>query len=172
MLASLMTAQAAPEDQPLGVLGDGGTWKFNNGAEFPGATGEIVFRVIDGRSTGVISYDFTEGGRYVAVFTKVELGADVTEIRFQVNSVQAERIAVRLRDSSGQYHQFALPYSTPGEWQTLRQPVAGVSSPIHFHGNNDGVIQFPVTEFWILIEKPSRTTKGNGVFFADVKALR
>jgi hypothetical protein len=169
---SLITAQAQTKDPTVGVLGEGGTWRFLNGTEFPGATGKLAFRLVAGQPVGVLTYDFTAGGRYVSAITKADIGADISELRFKIKSTRAERLAVRLRDSSGQYHQFALAYSSPGEWQTLRQPVAGVKSPTHFQGNNDGIIAFPVVEFLILVNSPSGEAKSGELMFSDVKVLR
>lgn len=171
LMLALGTAWAVAKEGPVGAMADGGTWRFFGGTEFPGAAGGLTFRVVANQPVAVLSYNFSGGGRYVSAMSKAELKADVSELRFKVKAEQAERIAVRLRDSSGQYHQFALAYSSPGEWQTVRQPLVGVKSPVHFQGNNDGVIAFPVVEIHILINGSSRETKIGELWISGVTAL-
>jgi len=170
-LVSLVCAQAPRGEIELGTLGRGGSWKFNAGPEFPGAEGVLDFQVVAGRAAGVVTFDFTKGGNYVAAFTGVNVPEGYSEIRFRAKSDGTDRMAVRLRDSSGQYHQFGISYSNKGDWQDFRVPLDGKKSPLYFHGAKDGRIYFPITQVWILINRPTKEPKYGEVVFSEVKAL-
>lgn len=177
LLAScaLLASAAFAFEKPLGTLGQGGSWLFANGAEFPGAVGNLGYKISDGLPVGVISYDFTKGGQYVTALTWTKFGPEVSELRFRVKSDKPVRVSVRLRDSSKQVHQFHLNYNTVGEWQILRLPIAKLPKHEYFSGNNDGVIAFPVDEFCILAAPPRYSSnpeeKFGELLFGDVRVI-
>lgn len=171
LLVSVVCAQTPSGEIEVGALGRGGTWKFNPGAEFPGAKGMFETRIDGGRPVGVLTFDFSEGGKYVAAFTAMKLPSGYGEIRFRAKSEATDRLAVRLVDATNQVHQFGLAYSNKGEWQDLRVELTGKKSPHFFGGANDGRIHYPIKYFWLLAHRPTKEPVYGEVLLTDVKAL-
>lgn len=169
--AAIACAQTALKEIELGTLGQGGSWAVNLGAEFPGAQGGLTAKVEAGRAVGVVNFDFSAGGNYVAAVSKVDVPAGYSELRLKVKSDNAGRLALRLRDASGQYHQFGLSHAGGGEWQSLRQPLTLGKSPLYFQGAADGIIHFPITQLWLLVNRPAGEVKSGELVFSDVRAL-
>ncbi|HSI07257.1 MAG: hypothetical protein ACAH89_15405 [Rariglobus sp.] len=154
----------------LGSFNEPTPWHIFLGAEFPGAKGTLSQRLVEEKTTGVLAFDFTGGGSYIAARSPVDIPDRYTEIRFKVRSDKKQRVTLRLADSTGQYHQIPLAYETAGEWQTLRLVLTGLRSKTHFFGKNDGTLHFPVKELWIMVQKGTESTTGE-LLFTDVKAL-
>ena len=122
----------AAESQSL--MTDGASklgWAFDNGQEFPGATGELL-EIPDGPGGEPflrLSADFSGGGIYVEMVRGVKAGPDGL-IRMKVRSKQEAKLRVRLIDSTGQCHQGQpLVFATDGEpndiesWQEINSRI-------------------------------------------------
>ncbi len=160
-----------PAGTDLEVFAPSQTWTFLKGTEFaPGGEGSFTVHAGDNESIGVLKYDFTGGGVYVAGKTKVEIPEGYTELRFQVKSDLDQRVGIRLFDESGQAHQTLLDYTDPGNWQELRLDLTA-KAPSTFGGAKDGVIHYPIGQIWLLVEKKGQTDPGE-VSFKGVRAYK
>lgn len=153
-------------------LFSGTQWSTNLGTEFPGAKGSYELGSKDGKPFGKLTYDFSDGGGYVAAYTTVNIPDDIKEIRFSVKGEATARVLVRLMDSTGQVHQYVLPYSDPGNLQTLKIDLA-IKPPASFFGAKDHVIHFPVTQLWLGVNKDKTASVQTGnVEFSGLKVLK
>ncbi|MCW1885380.1 hypothetical protein OKA04_11625 [Luteolibacter flavescens] len=93
-------------------------WAFDNGREFPGATGKL-----DGKE-GVLTLtgDFTGGGGYVQAQRAID-DVDVRVLSFDVRAVGSEEFTLRLGDGSGQCHQIVLKIDPAKGWQPVNLPL-------------------------------------------------
>lgn len=171
-LLACAAARLAPlRAAPISDFTTATAWEFHLGAEFPGAAGELSQREIEGRPGGVIRYDFTAGGVYVAVCVpELDIPDAYTELRLRVRSASPQKLALRLADSTWQYHQIPVPYTRPGEWQTLRVPFAPLRSSFHYGGANDGALHFPLKQVWLVVDKPASAPSGE-ISFTDLEAI-
>lgn len=149
----------------IGDLESADGWQVNLGEEFPGATGMFTVRKEGETGIGVVTYDFTAGGQYIAVTTAgLEIAADHTEIQIKVKAATPQKLALRLGDATGQFHQVAIPYTKAESWQTLRASLSPLRAAFHFGGANDGVVHFPINEVWLIVDKPNGAKAGEIVF--------
>jgi len=95
-------------------------WSFDNGREFPGATGSLS---VDASDSGALKLegDFSKGGNYVEAKRALQ-DLDLSELSFKMKSPDAERVTVRVGDSSGQCHQIRLKLKPSQDWQRLSFP--------------------------------------------------
>jgi len=154
-------AKPAPEGtarlvvlDPLDAGSEG--WTFNNGAEFPGATGAITAEGKGGKSKGCLRLDadFTGGGSYVAAHRKLpENGPDVREIRFWLKRTGVDNIGLRLIDNSGQCHQLRGGQSLkPGDgWQEVAIQIDEILGGEHWGGANDGSWHPPLAGISVMV---------------------
>lgn len=159
-----------PDVLPLGTFQPVSSWRFSNGAEFAGAKGSL-----DSRATGqecAVTFDFSEGGAYVAVFTAIMVPEDYSEIRLRVKCAQNIKLAFRLNDSTGQCHQIPVSYDRTGEWQTIRYDLKNHRPGQHWGGAKDGVLHFPLTSFSLVVPNPKTDMPTGILLFGDAKALR
>ncbi|MBI3830222.1 MAG: hypothetical protein HY291_11935 [Planctomycetes bacterium] len=100
-----------------------GGWAFNNGPEFPGATGgvELVADAGEGKPALKISGDFNKGGNYVQASCEVKVDAAV--LIFRLKAKGATQITMRLGDGSKQCHQIDLKLDPRADWQTIEFPI-------------------------------------------------
>lgn len=145
-------------------------WNFSSGSEFPGASGSFKVVEEEGKKAGLLSFDFTKGGLYVSATSSIEIPSGQEELRFRVKSRDWQRIMIRLIDSTGQCHQYEVPYADEGDWQLLRinlQSQAGLS----FGGANDKKIHYPVKRLTLAVNHSGPSTSGD-VLFADFMLLK
>ncbi|MCL1888710.1 MAG: hypothetical protein FWF96_07575, partial [Kiritimatiellaeota bacterium] len=101
-------------------------WRFNPGAEFPGAKGGIAQddTVEPQRKPCIrLDGDFTGGGGYV------DVGRDVPDV--EANTLTywmkapegAQQMTVRLMDGAGRCHQLNLKTEPHGNWQQVILPI-------------------------------------------------
>ncbi|MFA7343349.1 MAG: hypothetical protein WC003_03495 [Terrimicrobiaceae bacterium] len=136
------------------------TWVFIPGAEFPGATGSLTTKSDEGKTTGLLAFDFTGGGNYVAAQSDIALPEGSSELRLKVRSSENRDLALRLCDSKGQWHSVKLAYDGAGEWGVLRVDLANFHDDSHFGGPNDGVLYYPVKRVQFLLGKPPTGATG------------
>jgi hypothetical protein len=148
-------------------------WSFHDGPEFPGATGELV-RTDEDAHTGTYSArltgDLTGGGNYVAALRTLNL--DIQDLGFWVRTDDASFLTLRLRDSTGQWHQQRVNLQTDGAWQEVTVPQFD-SGPgySHWSGANDGVWHGPAQDMRVHLPKASLGGDLTGdVYIDDVTA--
>lgn len=96
-------------------------WTFNNGQEFPGATGRLsvdAAETRDGRASLKLEGDFTKGGNYVSAELQLD-DPEVSEISFQLKCANRSQLTMRIGDSSGQCHQINLKIANTPDWQKV-----------------------------------------------------
>ncbi len=103
----------------------GGGWKFDNGREFPGATGSLEVSEERFREQPVLDLhgNFTKGGNYVqAAISLPEI--PIETLSFWANLPPgADSLPMRLVDGTGQCHQIRLKMNDKGGWQHIVLPV-------------------------------------------------
>ena len=99
VLAAVLVESLAAAQDPVPLISSKdplAAWKFNNGAEFPGATGELVVDAEakrEGRPSLKLVGDFTKGGGYVEAGRKIE-GVDIRELSMWVRNPGATARAI------------------------------------------------------------------------------
>jgi hypothetical protein len=147
----------------------GAGWTFNNGAEFPGATGGLTVDAEvrrDGRDSLKLVGDFTKGGKYVQAGRKIDK-VDIRELSMWVRSPDADRFTLRINDASGQTHQIAIKTEPGPDWQRIVFPlekffahrgeagaVANIAKYESWGGAKDGAWHGPATAIYILLGNP------------------
>jgi hypothetical protein len=100
-------------------------WKFDNGREFPGATGGLTIdptAARDGKESLKLVGDFTKGGNYVQAGRSLD--NDIRILRMWLRNPDAEQLTLRIVDASGQCHQLKLKTQLSPDWQQLTFPLA------------------------------------------------
>ena len=106
-------------------------WTFDNGSEFPGATGKLSVDTAvkhNGRESLRLDGNFTKGGNYVqAAGNGLLPETDIQEISFWLRDSGGDRLTLRINDSSGQCHQLNL--------KTRRRRRIGSRSSFRWRGS-------------------------------------
>jgi hypothetical protein len=171
-LPLIATDSTAPDILPLGTFQPASSWRFSNGAEFAGAKGALTFRATTSGDESAISFDFSGGGAYVSASTPITITDDYAELRVRVKSTKNMKLAFRINDYTGQCHQIPVSYDRAGEWQTIRYDLKAHRPGQHWGGVNDGVLNFPLTSFTIVVPNPKTEMATGILLFSDAKALR
>lgn len=149
-------------------------WKFTNGPEFKGATGNLsVMEAAEGGSVFELSGDFTEGGAYCGVSRSLsEFNVeDLAAIRMQVRTENATSITVRLSDNTGQAHQRrGYKIRADGAWNELLIDPTRIAGGEHWGGANDGKWHGPATNFFLSLTNGSDPEKKPTLQFRNVTA--
>lgn len=122
-------------------------WTFDNGREFPGASGGLsVDREVrrGGRDSLRLVGDFTKGGNYVQMGRKID-AVDIRELSFWIKSPGADRFTLRINDSTGQTHQLAIKTAASDEWQEVVVPLEAFFAK---RGAADAVTSIAKYESW------------------------
>jgi len=121
-------AVAALAQEPVALIDAGqtaGGWVFDNGREFPGATGKLELAAESFRGKPVLSLygDFTSGGNYVQAWVALPK-TKPDALSFWVNSpAGSKRLPIRFTDANDQVHQINLKLNEKGGWQHLVLPL-------------------------------------------------
>lgn len=148
LLCTSLAAVAKDSDLPLIDAGQpGGGWTFNNGQEFPGATGGVELLPTAGHAGKAalkLTADLSKGGNYVEAGRAV---ANLTahQLTFWVKAPGAEILTMRLIDESNTCHQIKLKLKTSDEWQQVQFPLADFFA--HPDGGSAGM-QVAKYEHW------------------------
>lgn len=139
-------------------------WTFSNGSEFPGARGALSLGPGREGRGAILSYDFTcstadQCGHYVAATWKAPSPLRVNPgaaLSLWVRLTPDVRIAIRLKDETGQTLQFhadvpSLEHRAEHDWQPITVPITGQADG-HWGGANNGKIMGRVTEIAILAD--------------------
>lgn len=146
-------------------------WRFDNGQEFPGATGGMTAdNAVEAQYRPAIRLDgdFTGGGNYVQVGRDLPV-ADVESLSIWIKAPEGmEQLTLRLIDGTGQCHQFNLKTEPHGKWQRILFPVAqyfdkaGTSASVEmvkryegWGGAKDGKWHNPAKSLYLLIGRQS-----------------
>jgi hypothetical protein len=135
-------------------------WAFHNGAEFPGAAGEIAWNAKEGHAgPGCLElrYSFAGGGNYVQAMGPVPAGVDAKVARLWIKKASGHRITFRATDSAGQTFQKSLQYSWP-EWQQVEVDLTRWTG--NWGGPKDGIVRPPMKQFGILVENSEPARQG------------
>ena len=172
--------QAAPQPAaaPTGPAGPVDLKLFEAGTEweFLKNTGEGSFEVAkadDGKVIGVVNYDFTKSTTksipYVLAQAPVNIVAGATEVRLSARSSVAQKLTFRLKDSTGQTHQYKGKIKGTGEWETITIPLTRKLE--HWGGAKDGTKHYPLQQIVFSVPLPDEQHKTGKVEYADVIAV-
>jgi len=148
-----------------------GGWTFSNGAEFPGARGSLERSeraAFSGRYGARLSFDFTGGGAYVAMYYTFSRPIRLAGFEFRVRKPPAARVTVRVTDSTGQTVQKTC-FFRHGAWQGVSVRWGDWSG--HWGGADDGVVHQPVRTVGILVERRGLGELRGEVAVDEVAAL-
>jgi len=123
MLLAIFAARVQAEAIDL-IMADkpAGGWRFNNGAEFPGATGNVSLATDGARPTLVLHGDFTKGGNYVDC-SRTPPKVNFDRLTFRMKAPGKTHITMRLVDMSDECHQIDVKVAGGDDWQTVDFPV-------------------------------------------------
>ena len=163
-------------------------WAFNNGQEFPGATGALSVDADAKRNDRVslkLVGDFTKGGNYVEAGRKLEKteAVDVRELSFWLRNPDADQLSLRLNDASGQTHQIVLKTAETPDWQHVVLPleqffahrgqadaVTSVARYESWGGAKDGQWHGPLAAIYFLIS-PQKESKVRTLWLNEVSIV-
>ncbi|HBC85838.1 MAG TPA: hypothetical protein DCZ94_02675 [Lentisphaeria bacterium] len=154
-------------------------WTFDNGQEFPGATGKLSVDAAE-KDALRLDGDFTKGGNYVQAMTQLE-DTDITSLSFLLKYPDASGFTMRIGDSSGQCHQINLKIKNSPDWQKFNFDIGSYlaekgNSPAaevvlkyeNWGGSNDGKWHGPA-KYIVLIIGPGEKTKTPTLWVTDLK---
>ncbi len=98
----LITGMACAKDYSLSNFDQAKEWGITLGREFPGAKGKLA---LNKSGKLELSYDFTGGGKYIAIWFKKRLPEKVNEFFIDLKANQQTSINYRLVDSTKRYFQ-------------------------------------------------------------------
>lgn len=136
-----------------------GVWNFNQGNEFPGATGQLQRFTLPTGDQGLrMKADFSEGGQYVGIRRDVNLiGArELQAITIPIRSHDAKTFGLRLVDATGQCHQWKnLSLKGTGDWETIELSGTHLAAPEHWGGDSDGRWHGQLVGIELMVNKDS-----------------
>ncbi|MFA6244131.1 MAG: beta-galactosidase [Candidatus Hydrogenedentales bacterium] len=138
------------------------SWRFDNGGEFPGATGGVA---TGEEASLALHYDFTKGGSYVAAYYDLPQPLCLESVAFKVKKPIGSTLTVRFSDNAGQTFQKSITFSNAG-WQGLECRTD--SADAHFGGPNDGVLRQPIKTIGILAESGGAAGAQGDIFVSEV----
>lgn len=137
------------ENVPIDNCQDLSSWRFFNGAEFPGATGAIS----ESKNGIAFCYDFSGGGNYVAVATTFPL-PDTEVFTIFLEADQPLSVCCRMIDANGRtFHAFNSPLQSRKS-TSIRFPVHGPWNAAWGGKQKTEKPVLPIREFQLLIYKP------------------
>lgn len=145
-----VTANASAESLSFDTLDSVNAWRFDLGAEFPGAKGSLTFDAAKGHTSAgslALNFDFTGGGNYVAASTDLPKEPAVAAVRLWLNKPDANLMFVRAVDAKGETFQKDLQFDYRG-WQAV---VIDFENWV-FSWGGDNVFDAPATQFHLVIE--------------------
>jgi polysaccharide biosynthesis protein PslG len=159
-------------------------WSFSNGAEFPGASGNLSLGPGHEGHGAVLAYRFTcldqtHCGHYVAATWRPSSPIRVkpgTALFLWVRLSADVQLTVRITDRAGQTLQFhanarMLEHRTPDQWQPIVVPITGQAAE-HWGGANNGQIQDRIVEIAFLADSLYPGPLQGQIAFDDVQLLK
>ena len=147
-------------------------WQFNNGAEFPGATGSLTAAAghQPDKKCMKLTGDFTKGGGYVSAGRKLD-GVDIRALTMWLRNAEHDQFTIRINDATGQCHQIALKTAPGDQWQQFTFPleqffarrgtadaVPGIAKYESWGGAKDGRWHGPATGIYFVVGKRAEGT--------------
>ena len=158
-------------------------WSFSNGAEFPGASGQLLAGPGHKGRGATLVYRFTcldrtHCGHYVAAIWNAPHPIDVQPdavLSLWVTISPDVRLTVRVRDQTGQTVQFhpnipTLEHQSPGEWQPVTVPITGKAAE-SWGGLNTGQLEGRIAEIAILADSRLMQPVEGRMAFDDVTLI-
>ncbi len=152
-------------------------WTFDNGQEFPGATGKLS--IDDGALK--LEGNFTSGGNYVE--TKIKLNEEINSISFLLKYPGSTSLTIRVVDGSDQCHQINFKIKDNPDWQKVNfdlgsyltekanSPAAEIVKKYeNWGGSNDGKWHGPAKLISILVGKTEQN-KTPTLWIKDFKLI-
>ena len=197
LLAGLVPVRGFAQTAPGGEAADGQQtlfspkdksfgWDFDNGREFPGATGGLsVDREAkhEGKESLKLEGNFTKGGNYVQMGRHIP-DLDISSLVLWVRDPDQGRLTLRINDATGQCHQIALKTPASPDWQQIAFPleqffahrgqsdaVTTVAKYESWGGANDSQWHGPAKGIYLLMgpEGEKREKKVRTVWVGDVR---
>ena len=157
-------------------------WTFDNGQEFPGATGKISIDKQE-RNSLKLEGNFSNGGAYVQALHQLK-NVDISEIKAELKYPGSTNLCMRVGDTSGQCHQINLKLKDSSDWQKVNfqigayladrnSPAAqAVSKYESWGGAADGKWHGPATFVSILVGAlPSKADKITLLWISSFKLV-
>ena len=182
--ASTYAAQAMT-DLLAGPAAENYGWTFDNGREFPGATGKLSVDAAakhNGKDSLRLDGDFTKGGNYVQAAGALP-DKDTGELSFWLRAPGSDVLTIRIVEAAGQCHQINLKIQPTDDWQQVVFPLARFFAK---RGTPDAVPIVAKYEFWggandgkwhgpgktlVVLTGPSGDKKVRKIWLNDVKAV-
>ncbi len=146
-LAILLLGPAAVAQPMVSLMTPTGAWSFDNGSEFPGATGGLTVEARtgrDGKDSLKLVGNFSRGGNYVQAGRAIG-NVDVRELSMWVRTPDVDRFTIRLNDASGQTHQIDIKIEARADWQRIDFPLERFFAR---RGQSDAVTVVAKYESW------------------------
>ena len=140
--------------------------RFNNGGEFPGATGSVVCT----NGEAHLAFDFAKGGHYVAAHFAVPENPLAAAIRFEADIPGTTHLALRITDGTGQSFLHVLHDVTEG-WETITVPVEGKYWDGGWGGAKDHIVHQPLKSVVFQAENLTQDMPGGGKGVIKVRKL-
>jgi hypothetical protein len=163
LVAALLIAGCAP------------VWRFDSGAQFPGARGALS---IDERAPGRgpslrMDYDFSRGGRWVAAARRFVPPAAAEAVAFRVRAPLGIRVAVQVVDESGQLLQYNLsrPLGANDPERAFDQLVRLDRPSGSWRGAGDGRPHGGVRVLRVLAADPLAPHRRGSLYVDDVRLV-
>jgi hypothetical protein len=182
--ASSHAAQAIT-DLLAGPAAENFGWTFDNGREFPGATGKLSVDAAakhNGKDSLRLDGDFTKGGNYVQAAGPLP-DKDIGELSFWLRAPGSDVLTIRIVEAAGQCHQINVKIQETDDWQQVVFPLARFFAK---RGTPDAVPIVAKYEFWggandgkwhgpgktlVVLTGPSGDKKVRKIWLNDVKAV-
>ncbi len=171
LLLWILLAPVTRAQQPISILDIADTpskWRFNNGAEFPGATGSLgpdAATPYEGHPSLKLAADFTKGGNYVDMGRKLD-GLDIRSLSLRLKLPGRDFFTLRINDATNQTHQIRIKMSKSNDWQEVVLPlekffaergkagsVTTVANYESWGGAKDGNWHGPATGIYFILGK-------------------
>ncbi len=157
-------------------------WSFDNGREFPGATGALTVAEHDGSEVLRLAGDFTKGGAYVQAGRSLP-NVPVTTLTLRIKDPDSDVLKFRIIDSTGQCHQIVYRIGKADRWRKVSFPLRlffermgkpdAVKNVVRYQkwgGRNDGKWHGPAKGLYILVSAVGETKK-RVVMLGDLAAV-
>ena len=172
-------AEAVPLSDPgAEMLG----WSFDNGREFPGATGGLTVEAVDGAKVLRLTGDFTRGGGYVQAGRRLQ-DVPIASLSLRLKDTVHDALKFRIVDAAGQCHQIVYQIGRSDEWRKVTFPlqgffdrmgkpdaITGVTKYEYWGGPNDGKWHGPAKGLYFLLS-PKGDQKRRTLLLGDVQAV-
>jgi hypothetical protein len=169
-LAAFAASASAAEIQSFDSAATVKAWGFNNGPEFPGATGSIEWRATYGHTKPgclALHYSFEKGGSYVQAGRDLPKDMDARAVRLWLFKPGDNEIGFRAVDSTNQTFQKTIGYTASG-WQQLEVDLGTWTNS--WGGANDNRPHWPMKAFAVLVESSHESREGT-VLIDDLEPL-